>query len=58
MSPEMVIKRNLQKSFPDVNIRYACMALVLTPKMLVFTFATVAVLVLAETWIDHVLYNN
>jgi len=57
-SPETVIKRILQKTFPDENTKYAYMALVLTPKMLVVTFASVAVLILADRWIDHVLYDS
>jgi hypothetical protein len=57
-SPETVLKRNLQKTFPDENTKYASMALVLTPKMLVVTFASVTVLVLAGHRIDHVLYDS
>jgi hypothetical protein len=58
MSPETIIKRNLQETYPDENTRSACMALVLTLIMLVVTFTSVAVLVLAGRWIDHVLCDS
>jgi predicted Na+-dependent transporter len=37
---------------------YACVALVLTSKMLAFTFAPFAVLVLAGGWIDYYSYGR
>jgi len=57
-SPETDIKRNLQKTFPGAKTMYACMALVLTPKMLAVTFASFAVLVLAGGWIDYDSYDS